>query len=448
MYLTRLPPNTCVYNTTFDPKLTVIAKADSGASKHFWRWCDRGVLHNNHNAPGPPVALPDGTIIRSSALGSLPLDNLSKPSRKVQVFKDLTSSSLVSIGQLCDDGCVVTLTRDDMKVIKEDTMILRGTRNTTDGLWDVELKRSPPHTPATPMIQKQISTIVPDIRYKANVIIRKSQTKTDLAKYLHATCWSPSKSTFLNAINNGNFITWPGLTTKLIRGHLPESVATAKGHLDQEKKNLQSTKLGSNDTEHQNFVPLREETTKNCYASFCDFHDLRKAYLDLTGKFPHVSTRGYQYFLLIYDYDSNAILVDILRTRQASEIKSSWIKLHTQLQNGGTAPKIYILDNECSTDLKSTMVKHNIEFQLVPPDMHRRNAAEKAIRTWKNHFIAGLSSIDPAYPIAEWDRLVQQSCITLNLLRNARANPKLSAYAYLFGNFNFNRTPMAPPGTK
>jgi hypothetical protein len=41
-----------------------------------------------------------------------------------------------------------------------------------------------------------------------------------------------------------------------------------------------------------------------------------------------------------------------------------------------------------------------------------------------------------------------QAELTLNLLRSSRVNPKLSAYAYLNGNFNFNKTPLAPPGTK
>jgi hypothetical protein len=36
----------------------------------------------------------------------------------------------------------------------------------------------------------------------------------------------------------------------------------------------------------------------------------------------------------------------------------------------------------------------------------------------------------------------------MNLLRNARANPHLSSYAYLHGNFDSNKTPLAPPGTK
>ena len=38
--------------------------------------------------------------------------------------------------------------------------------------------------------------------------------------------------------------------------------------------------------------------------------------------------------------------------------------------------------------------------------------------------------------------------MTLNVLRTSRTNPKLSAYAAIFGIHDFNRFPLAPPGTK
>ena len=44
--------------------------------------------------------------------------------------------------------------------------------------------------------------------------------------------------------------------------------------------------------------------------------------------------------------------------------------------------------------------------------------------------------------------LVEQTNITLNLLRSARTNSQLLAYTYMFGEFNFASTPLAPPGTK
>ena len=48
----------------------------------------------------------------------------------------------------------------------------------------------------------------------------------------------------------------------------------------------------------------------------------------------------------------------------------------------------------------------------------------------------------------EWDRLLIQAEITLNLLRNSRVNPHLSSWAYIQKPYDFNKMPMAPPGTK
>ena len=72
----------------------------------------------------------------------------------------------------------------------------------------------------------------------------------------------------------------------------------------------------------------------------------------------------------------------------------------------------------------------------------------RAIQTFKNHFIAGLASVSKNFPIHIWCRLLPHCLLTLNLLRTSRINPKLSAYAQLHGAFDFNRTPLAPPGTK
>ena len=94
------------------------------------------------------------------------------------------------------------------------------------------------------------------------------------------------------------------------------------------------------------------------------------------------------------------------------------------------------------------MQEKNIKDQLVPPLNHRANQAERAIQTFKSHFIAILSSVDPEFPLSQWDLLLPQTNLTLNLLRSARSNPKLSAHAYLFGNHNFSKTPLAPPGTR
>jgi hypothetical protein len=56
--------------------------------------------------------------------------------------------------------------------------------------------------------------------------------------------------------------------------------------------------------------------------------------------------------------------------------------------------------------------------------------------------------VDPTFPLQLWDKLLPQATITLNLLRKSRINPRMSAYAQLNGHFDFNITPLAPPGTR
>eukprot|EP00957_Ditylum_brightwellii_P123678 9428720-Ditylum_brightwellii.AAC.1 len=46
----------------------------------------------------------------------------------------------------------------------------------------------------------------------------------------------------------------------------------------------------------------------------------------------------------------------------------------------------------------------------------------------------------------EWDRLLDQANLTLNLLWTSRTNPNLSAYAYIFGQYNFNAHSLTPLG--
>ena len=94
------------------------------------------------------------------------------------------------------------------------------------------------------------------------------------------------------------------------------------------------------------------------------------------------------------------------------------------------------------------MKKNSNFFQFAPPGIYWKNAAEQAIRTFKNHFIAGLTSTPTGFPMHLWCRLLPQAILTLNLLRQSRINPHLSAEAQLNGQFDFLKTPLAPPGTK
>jgi hypothetical protein len=79
-------------------------------------------------------------------------------------------------------------------------------------------------------------------------------------------------------------------------------------------------------------------------------------------------------------------------------------------------------------------------INLSPRHCHRRNAAERAIQTFKEHFVAGLSSVHPHLPLHLCDILLPQAEITLNLLRTLRLHPQLSAAAHFHGLIDYNNT--------
>ena len=49
--------------------------------------------------------------------------------------------------------------------------------------------------------------------------------------------------------------------------------------------------------------------------------------------------------------------------------------------------------------MRKALQKYQVKFEIFPPHIHRRNAAERSIQTCKNHFLAAIAIIDPVFPI-------------------------------------------------
>ena len=101
--------------------------------------------------------------------------------------------------------------------------------------------------------------------------------------------------------------------------------------------------------------------------------------MNLTGRFPYQSSRGNNYMMVAYHYDGNAIRIEPLKNRQAGTIVDAWTKINATFAAAGAQPNTYILDNECSVDLKAAFGINGISFQRVLPACHRDNSAEWAI---------------------------------------------------------------------
>ena len=87
-----------------------------------------------------------------------------------------------------------------------------------------------------------------------------------------------------------------------------------------------------------------------------------------------------------------------------------------------------ILYNEASAEYKRVITENcNTNYQLIPPNTHRSNAAERAICTFKAQFLSILAGVAPYFPRNLWYLLLPQTELTLNLLRKATLDPSISA---------------------
>jgi hypothetical protein len=117
----------------------------------------------------------------------------------------------------------VTVTRNGKNV-------MYGSRDHKSRLWRVDLKQK----------------IAPNISQCNHA--HDNNNQKDLINYLHAACFSPVKSTWIKAIKNGNFSSWPGLNEQNVEKYLSKSTATAKGHLNQQRQNARTTKIKDAET--------------------------------------------------------------------------------------------------------------------------------------------------------------------------------------------------------
>ena len=105
-----------------------------------------------------------------------------------------------------------------------------------------------------------------------------------------------------------------------------------------------------------------------------------------------------------------------------------------------------MLDNECSTEFKQAIKKNGLECELVPKGQHRRNLAERALKTWKSHTIGALSRVADTPPLGQWDELLPQLNMQVNLLRFSNVNPMVCSFNVFNGAHDFNRHLLSPLG--
>ena len=184
------------------------------------------------------VILPNNKHISSSHTTTLNIPGLSDNAKNAHVLPELKSSSLLSIGQLCDDNCIAIFSKSKLHVAKKQKIILQGTRDPINGMWNVPLplQDNPSPTISNSITNRSIPPTTDMVNY-----LGESNLLGDCINFLYAACFSPAKSTFIQAVEAGFLTTWPNLTPYNVKKYLLKSMPSAKGYLDQQYMYTRST---------------------------------------------------------------------------------------------------------------------------------------------------------------------------------------------------------------
>jgi hypothetical protein len=94
------------------------------------------------------VRLPNGAAMESSHTAELDIPELNATASKAHVIPGMANQSLLSVGQLCDEGYIVTFKQASVTICdSEKSQILSGPRDLNTGLWRINLKQTNNHIP-------------------------------------------------------------------------------------------------------------------------------------------------------------------------------------------------------------------------------------------------------------------------------------------------------------
>ena len=300
------------------------------------------------------VGLPNGTSIKSAATGTLSNNNFVIP---VPIFSNnALNRSLISTADYCNNGCTAVFTATSATITHDASgeIISQSYKEPHDRLWPFGL----------PTIQTH------------NVV--RHEINADFVAYSSASFFSPPDTSLANALKLGWLGNFPRLTARMLTANKPNSMSTAKGHLQQTRqRNYRSTHPAPSQRvlDHNSTPQPDPESDVSDHNLVFTKISRRADFLnssDMPGRFTHVSHRGYEYVLIsVY---RGYIHAEPLKSRQGAELISAYRATYSFFKYLGHTPHFQMLDNEDSAKLQTFFRDEaKVEAQYVPPSTHRRN---------------------------------------------------------------------------
>ncbi len=136
--------------------------------------------------------------------------------------------------------------------------------------------------------------------------------------WYHPAAGPPPKETFIRAVCNRNYATWPKLIVQLIHKYMPDLDETAKGHLKGQHQGVRSMKQKAFEKMievEEARIKIKEESSpfrslpptklNNIFVHVEDLNE--EIHTDRTGAFPHTTQRGNRYIMVAVHLDANYI---------------------------------------------------------------------------------------------------------------------------------------------
>ena len=443
----------------------VWAIADSGASHILIRKADVDVLTSAEYTPTKyaPVAVlktANGAPLAAIGQGILTIGSLRLPA---YVFKDSDlMNNLLGVAPLADRNCTAVFGPSSFQVYRNDgpRPLLSGTRDSSQSLWLVNLSAvthqlpesdgiPPPH----PVRATGVGGPTRGIYMEANHVARHDNAS--YVRFIHACLGYPAPTTFLRAVTAGYIMgthQFPRLTAKMVRKHLPNATATAKGHLDQTPSSLPHAQsdavsaLRRLELQRQH-AKLLLPTDRDKPFSLDEVPRSTLLHVDYTGPLPETCSSGTRYFQV--SCHGGYINIQPLSSLRHTHTTVALRRTVEFFRGHGVIIDTIRMDNQRSQPLLDLAASMNLRWELVPPFVKNPNRAERAIRTAKNHIIATRAGFHPDCPHTYLDKCLTQIELTLNIVRPFDYDPTKSAYEGLTGcSYNFDQHPIAPVGAK
>ncbi len=175
--------------------------------------------------------LPDGYTQAATEIAELPYD-IRAPAKDIHITPGISENSLISTSKMADTGYITVFDQEQVKIYDANNTkiiatrgaVINGWRNTGTGMWRVALLPTVSNTNTdTALLDRPPTEFLPNRPPPTEAIhnVYELKTKPELVRYLHAAAGYPTKFTWLKAIKNKQYASWPGLTTDAVKKHFP-----------------------------------------------------------------------------------------------------------------------------------------------------------------------------------------------------------------------------------